>query len=796
MCHGYSLAHTIRPLIVARTLHERGYHVAVAGRGPHMERIRREVFEVFDVETMPQTRMDAYVERGQYGYYDLAWIDRCVQSERALIRKLKPHLVIHDMKPTVSLSTRLEGVDEARITQAYNQPGYPDPIELMESFSTVTGPFDEYLAQHAEQVKTRQRLYLMADIPEFHPPGKDAPGFHYVGPLLDQPAVPKDIPLLDEGWNADWPLIYLSCGSSGREPDYLGTLIEAVEHKPWRVLMTTAGRWKTPELPANVRAVEFMPGEWVLRQAKVAVGVLGIGAIYQALGQGVPIISAPEHLDQEFHLNQVEAHGVGIKIDRQAFSGLRIVESLERLLGDHAAYARRCAPYVGYVAQWEGGQRVGDLVDGHFLKREQPYRVDPRYRISEEEFLRRLNASTPAELGADELREFLRQGMRRGLPYQKRGKVIYFDQYDSWNWLYDHEPRFFAADYWALEEKRQYFFKEDQGRLQSKDPWQAYRVTYRFRIYSAGLDEGQKVKLFIPYPVTKTGHQENVRLLDCSPELKNVWAPTLGYFYGHIYKGEQGTPYREFEYTCELNVRELAGQEPQQILLSPQERRRNLEIELGLIDQPEVIAWRRTLAVENETDEAKAREIYRRLVETKRFKKTKDPVHNQLYSTLAVLTQDSGHCITLSLAFVALCRVEGIPARTVSGALIGYPTGPGRFAARGYNEPLWGHTWAEVFLEGQGWVPVEFHSIVIGKAAMTPNNIADETLRRRIEENTARYQEYYFGRLDNQRLVGSDSVRRLPSFTVEAADVPEWDRKHWRADADVDFETQLEVECI
>ncbi len=35
-CHGYSLAHVIRPLVVARALRQRGYEVVFAGRGPQL----------------------------------------------------------------------------------------------------------------------------------------------------------------------------------------------------------------------------------------------------------------------------------------------------------------------------------------------------------------------------------------------------------------------------------------------------------------------------------------------------------------------------------------------------------------------------------------------------------------------------------------------------------------------------------------------------------------------------------------------------------------------------------------
>ena len=123
--HGYSLAHTIRPLVVGRALRARGYPVEFAGVGPHAARIAAEGFQVYAVETMPQSRMDEYVARADYGYYNAEWIDRCVQAERALIRQLCPALVLADMRPTLPLTASLEGVDIALIEAAYNQPDYP-----------------------------------------------------------------------------------------------------------------------------------------------------------------------------------------------------------------------------------------------------------------------------------------------------------------------------------------------------------------------------------------------------------------------------------------------------------------------------------------------------------------------------------------------------------------------------------------------------------------------------------------------------------------------------------------------
>ena len=113
---------------------------------------------------------------------------------------------------------------------------------------------------------------------------------------------------------------------------------------------------------------------------------------------------------------------------------------------------------------------------------------------------------------------------------------------------------------------------------------------------------------------------------------------------------------------------------------------------------------------------------------------------------------------------MALCRLDGIPVREVAGALIGYPNGDDSFALDTYREPILGHTWLEVYLAEKGWVPVEFHGIVIGQTALTDHNVADPALRHLIKENTNPYWAYHFGHLDTQRIRCSNSVKRYPAM--------------------------------
>lgn len=791
--HGYSLAHTLRPLVLARALRERGYSVECAGRGPHIERIAREGFPIHDVETLPQERMDAYVAQGEYGYYDLAWIDRCVQSERDLIQAIEPALVIQDMKPTLSIAAQLEGVDEAVVTQAYNQPSYPFPIRLMESFSTDPGPFSAYLKRKAREVKPRKKLYLLADIPEFHPsPERSAPGYHYVGPLLDDPQAKGTVAILDQGWDLSWPLVYVTCGSSGHPPEYLEGLIEAVTHKPIRLLITTAGRWEGTSLPSNVRVTDFLPGEWVLQRARALVGIVGIGAIYQALRCGVPIIGAPEHLDQEYHLNRVEQLGLGIKLDRKAFRADEILAALAQVLGDEPKFSESCRAFAkkAKATPWHGGQVAADLVDDFFLAQEKPHQIDSLYAMEKQEFVRHLVASTP--LSMEDVETILHEDTGRGLPHHKVHGALYYDRIDSWNWLNDHEPRFFEADYQALEQKRNRFFIRDEKGVRGRKKWQRYRVTYQLHIHPAPLQPGQRTRIFLPYPIEGRG-QRDIRHISCKPaDMEAVLVPAMGFFYNYERtKGSSESEPWELSYVCELTVEEFPSANGlQPVPLSPIERKRYLRLDPALADCPEIEAFRQELGPRGRcSDEWRARALYEALMHTKRFKKTKDPTQSIGYSTQAILSDTGGHCITLSRAFMALCRLDGIPVREVAGALIGYPTGDDTFAAHSYRDPLFGHTWAEVHLAEKGWIPVEFHGTVIGRNARTDHNVADPVLRGRIEANTDPYWAYYFGHLDTQRIRCSNSVKNIPQCLVERLDAQADDPNRW------DFQTELPYEC-
>ncbi|MFA6108922.1 MAG: transglutaminase domain-containing protein [Candidatus Latescibacterota bacterium] len=787
-------------MVIAQALGERGIPVVLGGDGPHRRYLQEAGYSVRHVATMPQERMDRFVERGEYGFYDAAWVDRCVRSERKLIRSLRPGLVVHDMRPTAAISARLEGVDDARVTQAYNQPGYPLSIPLPLSFSTEAGPFEAYLRERSREARSTRTFWLLADIPELHPPGSGAPGYHYVGPLLASPVEPSRVEILDEGWDLSLPLIYLTTGSSGRYPEYLAPLLAAATAGPFRWLVTTSGRWTGSVSSDRVRVVPFLPGDWILRRASALVGVPGIGAIYQAFKAGVPVIGAPEHLDQEYHLDRVEALGLGIKLDRRRLEPEVILGAVAEVTASTAAYRSRCRTFAGHVAKWEGGRVAAALIESHLHRRGLPYRIETGFLVREREFVPYLAACTPDSLTEPAIRRMLERNLTREIPHRRRDGEVWFDRVDSWNWLYDHEPEFFEADYRACEARRAAFLESDGAGWRCRTPWQRYRMRYSLRLDTRALSPGQRLKLFLPHPITRPRVQEPVRLVRTEPaDLQVALAESLGFLYGYTFAADPAAPVREFSYETELTVREQRWPDP---VLEPRSdeggpRAQDLAVDPGLADRPEVRCFLAGLDLPAEVaDETRARAIYQALAGSKRLRRTRDHSQGQTYCAVAVLTENGGHCITLSRAFAALCRLGGIPTREVAGALLGYPAGQGRYVARSLGEPLFGHTWTEIYLQSRGWVPVEFHGIATAAHALTGENVADPSIHRQILSRSQSYLDYYFGSVDPMRVRCSSSAMEIPEFLVERPAYPPGDRRRWQWSEEVGFSCALEVECL
>ena len=100
-----------------------------------------------------------------------------------------------------------------------------------------------------------------------------------------------------------------------------------------------------------------------------------------------------------------------------------------------------------------------------------------------------------------------------------------------------------------------------------------------------------------------------------------------------------------------------------------------------------------------------------------------------------LLQDPGGKCADISSVFIALARAAGVPAREVFGIRMG------KKETQDISD--WQHCWAEFYLPGYGWVPVD------------PADVRKKMLVEKLELNdhkTREYRQYFWGGIDAFRL--------------------------------------------
>ena len=114
----------------------------------------------------------------------------------------------------------------------------------------------------------------------------------------------------------------------------------------------------------------------------------------------------------------------------------------------------------------------------------------------------------------------------------------------------------------------------------------------------------------------------------------------------------------------------------------------------------------------------------------------------------ALLSKPGGKCADIHSVFVALARAAGVPAREVFGIRMG--------KKEREDVTTWQHCWAEFYLPGYGWVPVD--AADVRKAMLTEN-------LKLSDAKTAEYRAYFWGGIDPYRVklsVGRDLILNPP----------------------------------
>ncbi len=101
----------------------------------------------------------------------------------------------------------------------------------------------------------------------------------------------------------------------------------------------------------------------------------------------------------------------------------------------------------------------------------------------------------------------------------------------------------------------------------------------------------------------------------------------------------------------------------------------------------------------------------------------------------ALLKRPGGKCADISSIYIALARAAGVPTREVLGIRTGRD--------QKQDVSTWQHCWAEFYLPGYGWVPVD------------PADVRKAMLKQNLEldnPKVAELREAYWGRVDQYRI--------------------------------------------
>ena len=411
--HGFDSASVHRALVVGTMLRCRGYPVEFAGTGSFAAQFRQEDFPLHDLAT-PIQDLGAVLDFGtNEADYD-SFIAQSVEAERALMGRLKPDLAIVDSRPTLRLAAALEGVDVVWMTSAYTMPEYADPIHLPEFVRT----WDSIIKRTTHQEWTHGaifgEMYLLCDIPAVHPLGPEMPvNYSFVGPLLEGFDAEEQDDVEREGvyWDlrmleADWPSIQ-----------------EAVQ----KLGMKGIRQWVVSPVGVSIDPIERceIVDPSFLRQAASQAAVFAGGGdhgfFYQALFKGIPVIGLPTNCTQEYFIDRLQALGLGIKLSYRDFTrATSLVQSAEGLLNQYAIFARRCRAFAADIQEWQGANRVADIIDEYWMSRTAKSRLDPDYQMSQRDFARQFQCYNGVTSGFQYCLPRLEyvQDPRGGLPWE------------------------------------------------------------------------------------------------------------------------------------------------------------------------------------------------------------------------------------------------------------------------------------------------------------------------------------------------------------------------------------------
>jgi UDP:flavonoid glycosyltransferase YjiC (YdhE family) len=312
------------------------------------------------IESLSPEVVDARVVAGRrlYGRRTLA---AYVREDRALLARVRPALVVGDLRLSLPIAAPLERVPHAALVNAYWSPhavrpeGWPmpdHPIVRLLGPARAERHFPRALPlvmrHFAAPVNALRRAHglpplgdmsgvltsgdhvLFPDVPALVPTA-GAPVHHrYLGYVPWSP--PVGLPPWWASLDRARATVYVTLGSSGRV-QRLPLVVEAAASLGCQVVVSTAGRTRLAPAP-NVFVADYLPGDLAAARADVVVSNGGSTTGYQALAAGRPVLGIASNLDQYLATQAIVRAGAGLMIRAGTATRDDVRAALARLFGE------------------------------------------------------------------------------------------------------------------------------------------------------------------------------------------------------------------------------------------------------------------------------------------------------------------------------------------------------------------------------------------------------------------------------------------------------------------------------
>ncbi|MDR3702208.1 MAG: glycosyltransferase [Candidatus Sulfopaludibacter sp.] len=367
-----TMAHFVRPLVLSEALDPHRYEIFFYAPSQFSPYMKNKPFATGELAAMPGEQFLANLAKGA-PLFPPDVVRRYVREDRELISRIRPALVVGDMRPSLAISAHLESTRCAVLANAYWSP-YAKRRTIMPALGVTRVVSPRLLAPayrlieplamavHVNQMNTVRKEFglpplrldaramytegtyvLYADVPEFVPTRNLPWNHYYMGTCEWTPPIARP-----EWWERmtrdPKPKIFIALGSSGWLR-VLPALWRALSRLPVSVILATSGRPVMASSPETYVA-ELLPLGETGKVSSVVVCHGGSTGIYPAITSGAPVLGIPANADQQLATAVLEESGAGLGVRADEASEKRLSNALEKLLfaPQYREAARKWAP--------------------------------------------------------------------------------------------------------------------------------------------------------------------------------------------------------------------------------------------------------------------------------------------------------------------------------------------------------------------------------------------------------------------------------------------------------------------